>query len=155
MARSIILFGALFFTGLVAGAAFVIWIEFDPSGLSAPFYIENMQHAIHVFTFPLPAIVVLSVLFTGASTILAWCERLNFYLLAAGCFCTAVVALVTAFGNIPINNQIQTWTVTSPPPNWSDLATEWWRFQSVRTIAGLGGLMLVISAALSPQKNVG
>ena len=153
MARSIILFGALFFTGLVAGAAFVIWVEFNPSGFPPAYYIGGMQHAIRVFTIPLPSIVLLSVLFTGASTVLAWRERSNFYLLAAGCFCAVVVALVTAFGNVPINNQIRTWTVASPPPNWSDLAAEWWRFQSVRTIAALGALALVTLAALKSRKT--
>ena len=61
MTRSIILFAALFFMALVAGGAFVIWIDYDPSGMSAAFYVEKMQHAIQVFTTPLPVIVILSV----------------------------------------------------------------------------------------------
>src|ERR1041384_120252 len=155
MARKVILFGALFFSGLVAGAAFVIWIEYNPSDLAASGYTESMHHAIQVFTVPLPTIVMLSVLFTGASSVLAWRERPIFYLLAAGCFCAVVVAVVTVFGNVPINNQIKTWTVASPPSNWSDFANAWWRFQSVRTIAALAGLMLVILATLNTQKISG
>ena len=155
MARGIMLFGALFFVGIVAGAAFVIWIEYNPSGLSAANYIESMQHAIRVFTVPLPSIVVLSVLFSGVSSVLAWRERRTFYLLAACCLCMAVVALVTAFGNIPINNQIKAWAPASPPSNWSELAAEWWQLQSIRTIAALGGLALVILATLNLRRPVG
>jgi uncharacterized membrane protein len=146
--------GTLFFTGLVAGTAFVIWIEFDPSGLSGAYYTESMQHAIRVFTIPLPAIVVLSFVFSGVSSILAWRERLTFYLLIAGCLCVAIVALVTAFGNIPINNQIETWSPTSPPPNWQELAGLWWRLQTIRTTAALGGLAFVILATLSSRKPI-
>ena len=155
MARAIMLFGALFFAGLVAGAAFVIWIEYNPAGQSAANYTESMQHAIRVFTVPLPSIVVLSVLFSGVSSVLAWRERRIFYLLAAGCLCMTVVALVTAFGNIPINNQIKAWVPASPPSNWSELAAVWWRLQSIRTIAAFGGLALLILATLNLRKPAG
>src|SRR5437868_13561841 len=59
MTRRMAAFGALFFTGPVAGAAFVIWIEFNPSGSSANYYTQSMQHAIRAFTLPLPSIVLL------------------------------------------------------------------------------------------------
>jgi hypothetical protein len=83
MARSIVLFAALFFTALVAGGTFVIWIDYNPTGTSAAFYVEKMQHAIRVFSAPLPTIGILSVLFTAASAFLARRERPGFYLLVA------------------------------------------------------------------------
>jgi hypothetical protein len=46
MIRNIVLFAALFFVALVAGAAFAIWIEYNPDGMSSAFYAEKMQHAI-------------------------------------------------------------------------------------------------------------
>ena len=98
MTRSIILFAALFFMALVAGGAFVIWIDYDPSGMSAAFYVEKMQHAIQVFTTPLPVIVILSVLFSTASAFLARRERPGFYLLVAASTCALAVGLTTAFG---------------------------------------------------------
>ena len=105
MTRGIVLFTALFFTALVAGGAFVIWIDYNPTGMSATFYVEKMQHAIRAFTTPLPTIVILSVLSTAASAFLARRERPGFYLPVAASLCTLAVALITAFGNIPINNQ--------------------------------------------------
>ena len=83
MTRGIVLFTALFFTALVAGGAFVIWIDYNPTGMSATFYVEKMQHAIRVFTAPLPTIVILSVLSTAASAFLARHETPWF--LPAGC----------------------------------------------------------------------
>ena len=148
MARKLILFGALFFVALVAGAAFAIWIDYNPAGMSPAFYTEKMQHAIRVFTVPLPTVVILSVLFTIVSTFLARRERPEFYLLIVASVCIVAVALITAFGNIPINNQIKIWNVSSPPSNWGDLAQRWWWFQTVRTVAALGGLSLLITAAL-------
>jgi uncharacterized membrane protein len=148
VARRIALFAALFFVALVAGAAFAIWIDYNPSGMSAAFYAEKMQHAIRVFTIPLPTVVILGVFFTIVSTFLARHERPDFYLLIAASICIIAVALITAFGNIPINNQIITWSINSPPSNWMELGEKWWRFQTVRTIAAIAGLSFLIVAAL-------
>ena len=149
MVRKLISFGGLFFVALVAGAAFAIWIDYNPAGMSSAFYAEKMQHAIRIFTVPLPTVVILGVLFTIVSTILARRERPEFYLLIAASVCIIAVALITAFGNIPINNQIRMWNVSAPPSNWGDLAQRWWWFQTVRTIAALVGLSLLIIAALA------
>src|SRR6266487_6396768 len=140
MVRKLVLFGALFFVALMAGAAFAIWIDYNPAGMSPAFYTEKMQHAIRVFTVPLPTVVILGVLFTIVSTILARRDRPGFYLLIAASVCIIAVALITAFGNIPINNQIRMWNVTSPPSNWENFADRWWWFQTLRTIAAIGGL---------------
>ena len=148
MTRSIILFAALFFMALVAGGAFVIWIDYNPAGMSAAFYVEKMQHAIRVFTAPLPTIVISSVLFSAASAFLARHERPGFYLLVAATSCALAVALITAFGNVPINNQIRTWSIASPPSCWIELGAQWWQFQTARTIAAVCGLALLILAAL-------
>ena len=152
MIRRLTLFGALFFDALVAGAAFAIWIDYNPAGMSAAFYTEKMQHAIRVFTIPLPAVVMLAVLFTIVSTFLARGERLAFYLLIVASLCIVAVALITAWGNIPINNQIKTWSINSPPPDWAQIAQKWWWFQTLRTVSAIGGLSLVTVTALVRRK---
>ena len=146
--RNVVVFGAVLFCGLVAGGAFVIWIEYDPSGMTAGLYTASMQHAIRVFTAPLPAIVVLSIAFTAASAYLGRGERPAFRLFLAAGMCTIAVALITAFGNIPINNQIKIWDVASPPENWAEVGTRWWHFQTVRAGAAILGLSCAILAAM-------
>jgi uncharacterized membrane protein len=148
MIRRVVLFAALFFVALVAGAAFAIWIDYNPAGMSSAFYTEKMQHAIRVFTVPLPTVVILGVLFTIVSTFLARRERLDFYLLIVASVCIVAVALITAWGNIPINNQIRTWSINSPPPDWAELAQKWWWFQTLRTVSAIGGLSLLAVTAL-------
>ncbi len=152
MIRRVVLFAALFFVALVAGAAFAIWIDYNPAGMSSAFYTEKMQHAIRVFTVPLPAVVILGVFFTIVSTFLARRERLDFYLLIVASVCIVAVALITAWGNIPINNQIRTWSINSPPPDWAELAQKWWWFQTLRTLSAIGGLSLLTVTALVRRK---
>jgi uncharacterized membrane protein len=148
MARRIVLFLALFFVALTSGAAFAIWLETNPSGLSPIFYAEKMKHAIRVFTIPLNTVAILGVLFTVASTFLARRDRSSFYLLIAASICLIAGTLITAFGNVPIINQIMTWSSNSPPSNWMEVGEKWSRFQSVRTILQTAALVLVILSTL-------
>jgi uncharacterized membrane protein len=148
MIRRIALFGALFFSALLAGAAFAIWIDYNPAGMSSAFYTEKMQHAIRVFTVPLPTVVILGVLFTIVSTFLARHERFDFWFLIVASVCIVAVALITAWGNIPINNQIKTWSINAPPSDWAELAQKWWWFQTLRTLSAIGGLSLLTLTAL-------
>jgi hypothetical protein len=124
MGRQITLFGSLLFVGLTAGAAYVVWLVYDPNGMSSAFYVENMQHSIRRLTIPLPTIVVLGLLFTAVATVQARSDRAVFSLLATACLCVLAVGLITRFGNIPINNQILTWNIDSPPADWLTIAKE-------------------------------
>jgi hypothetical protein len=149
MARRIILFLTLFFVGLTSGAALVIWLDFNPSGVTPTFYAEKWQHAIRVFTVPLNTVAILSVLFTIAATFLSRRDRSGFYLLIAATVCILAATLITFFGNVPIINQIKAWSVNSPPSNWMEVAEKWQGFQTVRTILQITALALVILSTLA------
>jgi len=148
MAQKIVLFGSLLFVGLTAGAAYVVWFDYNPAGMSSTFYVQHMQHAIHALTIPLPTIVLLGLLFTAVAAFQARKEPTVLYLLAIATACVLIVGLITRLGNIPINNQILTWNMESPPADWSELAEKWWRFQTARLILQASALCLVSSAAL-------
>jgi hypothetical protein len=148
MARKFVLFLALFFLALTSGAAFVIWLDFNPSGMSPIFYAEKWQHAIRIFTVPLNTVAILGVLFTIASTFLARRDHFSFYLLTAASICVIAATLITVFGNVPIINEIKTWNANSPPSNWVEVAEKWQRFQTVRTILQTAALAFVILSTL-------
>jgi|SRR5215813_11939267 len=153
MVQKFAIFSAVLFNALVTGAAFAIWIDYNPTGMSPSFYTQKMQHAIRIFTIPLPTVVILAVVFTIASTVLARHDRSEFLALMIASICIVAVALITALGNIPINNQIKTWNISSPPVNWGDLAWRWWYFQTVRMLVAIGGLCFSIVSVLGLTRN--
>jgi len=152
MTRKIILFWSLVFVGLTAGAAYVVWFDYNPNGMSAVLYIEKMQHAIRVLTIPLPTIVLLGLLFTAVAAFQARNDRPVFYVLATATVCVLAVGVITRFGNIPINNQILTWSADSHPAKWATIAQTWWRLQTARLILQTAALCLVSSAVLIRTK---
>jgi uncharacterized membrane protein len=146
MKYRLFLFLAVFFTALAAGASFVVWIDFKPMEMSPHFYVEKMQHAIKVFTIPLPLVLILAAFFNVLSFIfLRRYKKLSFLVLAAA-FCIIAGILITVFGNVPINNQIKTWNIDSPPDNWKYIQHQWWIIHTVRTITLMAGLCLVLFA---------
>ena len=72
----------------------------------------------------------------------------RFVLLIVAVICFAAAGLITRFLNQPINAIVIRWRADAPPPDWTEMRDEWWRWHVVRTFAGLGGLSLVIAAVL-------
>ncbi len=116
------------------------------------FYVETMQHAIGVMA-PLAVVLNLGLFFTIVSAVLARHDRLSFYLLIASSICIMAAVLVTVFGNWPINNQIITWSINSPPSNWTELRDQWWRFHVARAVIVIAALSFQILASLL-RRNV-
>lgn len=52
-----------------------------------------------------------------------------------------VVLIVTLRGEVPLNQQIQTWVPGTAPANWADIRDRWLANHLVRTIAGLFGFV--------------
>jgi len=158
MTRWIVLFAAMLSVGLLAGASFAVSLYFNPAGMPAAFYVETMQHAIRAFIVPLPALLILGLFFTIISTYLARDDRGSFWLLIVTSLCLISVGLITAFGNVPINNQILTWNISSPPSDWMDLGAKWLRFHMTRTIlqiCGFGFLTLALLVRRDASKRAG
>jgi uncharacterized membrane protein len=66
-------------------------------------------------------------------------------LLAAGAGALILTSfLVTRLGNVPINQQIKVWAVTSPPADHAAILQRWEMFNNIRTAAALAAFLLVI-----------
>jgi len=147
MARRIILLVNLVWVSLMVGGTFVVYLIYNPKGMSAAFYVETMQHGIRSL-LPLAVLMFFGLFFTVTSAVLARRDRPNLYLLVATSICIIAAVLLTLLGNWPINNQIITWNANSPPSNWTELRDTWWRFHVARFVMGIIGLSCLLLATL-------
>src|SRR5437588_7637473 len=147
MARRIILLVNLVWVSLMVGGTFVVYLIYNPKGMSAAFYVETMQHGIRTL-LPLAVLMFFGMFFTITSAIFARGDRASLYLLIATGICILTGVLLTLLGNWPINNQIITWNANSPPSNWTDLRDAWWRFHVARFVVGIIGLSCLLLATL-------
>lgn len=71
-----------------------------------------------------------------------------FYLNAAALALFIVALMVTVLIEVPIVEEIVTWTMDTLPGNWQELRDRWMRFHVIRVVAGLASLILLVVAAI-------
>jgi uncharacterized membrane protein len=93
----------------------------------------------------LSALVTLVLLRQGRQTVAFW------WLLAG--FGLMVVALVvTLVVEVPIDNQIQTWTAATLPGNWRSIQSRWELWHTIRTFTSIAAVVAVTIGAVGTSR---
>jgi uncharacterized membrane protein len=67
-------------------------------------------------------------------------SKLSFYLYCLSFLLMLVTLVITVGVEVPIDNQIKTWTAQSIPSNWQSLRQKWNLFHTVRTFTSIASL---------------
>ena len=143
----------LLLLSLLVGAMFGIWAGFNPASLSAAAYVEQQQNAMRSLNTLLPVMGAVCILLEAWLAIQSKNNSRSCYLFVGALLCLVIAALVTRFGNQPINAQVVTWSPQSPPANWAQLRDAWWQWHVVRTLAGIVGLCFTQLAVLGSIRS--
>lgn len=107
-------------------------------GLNTSSFVQYQQMVHMNFVWMMPPLLLAAAL--GA---LAWLLLVRsqwrageFWLIAAALFGIVFIIVITRLVNVPINNQLMTWSASSPPPTLRELWAPWERIDVVRTIVG-------------------
>lgn len=68
----------------------------------------------------------------------------SFYLYITAFLLMVVTLIITVAVEVPIDNQISTWTADTIPGNWRSLRAEWERFHTIRTFISIGSLCFFV-----------
>ena len=81
-------------------------------------------------------------------------DRPSFYLFIVSLFLMVITLLITVGVEVPIDNQIKTWSAETLPDNWLTLREKWNRFHTFRTITSiLSFVSLAIGVVSSSSRN--
>jgi hypothetical protein len=75
------------------------------------------------------------------------------YAALVGFACFIIALLITLIVEVPIDNLIEGWTITSLPAGWQQLRDRWEWFHAIRSWVSVLGLALLLGAALSVRDN--
>ena len=103
---------------------------------------RNMAPIMTVL-MPTALLSIFPVLFLSYRT-----QPATFYLNLAGLICFIAALLVTVLVEVPIVEQIVTWTIPTLPANWQQLRDRWRAFHVLRVVAGLTGLVCLLIGAI-------
>jgi uncharacterized membrane protein len=149
MALNIVRFVLLVLMGLLVGSMFGILVGYNPATLSASAYVEQHQNAVRSLNTLFPVIGGICIALTAVLAAGSGANRRVRYLLVAAVLLMLVAALVTRFGNQPINAVVMTWSTQVQPAHWEQLRDQWWQWHVVRTIAAFLAFSSVVVAVLS------
>lgn len=137
---------------LVTGVFWGTWFSLSRTmhNLSPEIFItigkEIMNNVAVAMSIIMPASIAgLLVLLAGS-----WKTRAVYFY----CILTALILFVTALIitlaiEVPIDNQIRTWTATTVPANWEDIRDRWELYHTIRTFLTLACVSFFITAILN------
>jgi uncharacterized membrane protein len=152
MALTVTRFVLLLLLSLLVGTMFGIWVGYNPASLAATSYVEQQQNAIRAFNTLLPVIGAICILLTAGLAFRSGSDTRVRNLHIAAAICMVVAAVVTRFGNQPINAVVMTWSAQAPAENWMQLRDAWWEWHIVRSVAGIGALALTLLAVITAKR---
>ena len=93
----------------------------------------------------LSALVTLGLLWRGRAAAFWWLLT-GFLLMVAALVITLVV-------EVPIDNQIETWTVATLPGDWRSIQSRWELFHTIRTFLAIAAVVAVTISAVAERPN--
>lgn len=129
--------------GLLAGALFGSWTGYNPAQLSLVAYVEQQQNAIRSLNTLMPVLGLITILLTIVAAFYQKRDKRVFIALLFAAGLLLISALVTKFGNQPINSIVMTWTTSDYPPDWQDYRDRWWMLHVVRSGASVLAFLLI------------
>jgi uncharacterized membrane protein len=157
MKSKLINFIALFLLMLVTGVFWGTWLTLTRSieTFSAAEFIHIGKTIFANVASPMRILVPSCILFMVLS---AWLgperKSLTFYLSVTACFLIVLALLITLLVEVPIDNQIKTWSPSTVPTSWQAIRNRWQWFHTARTFISMATFASLTLAILFSKEKV-
>lgn len=112
--------------------------------LNASSFVEYQQTVHVTYVRMMPPLVVAAIL-TAIGWLflvrLQWRDA-EFWLIAASICGIIFIAVLTRAVNVPLNDQLMTWSIAAPPANLKELWAPWERVDAIRTVVAVVAFVL-------------
>ena len=139
----VVRFIAVLATGLLAGIFFGdrMGASFARPKLSPSSFVtfQQVQH-VH-FARMMPVLLGIAILTSVAWMVSIWpgIGTASFIFLALGTLAFVFIGVLTRSVNVPINNQLMTWSAASPPADVMKIWARWEQVHTLRTVVAVFG----------------
>jgi uncharacterized membrane protein len=142
---------SILLSALVGGMFWGPWVGLSRSMATfrPEVFLAIGHRMINNFGVAMPIVMPAALLSTVPVMLLSYGGRpKTFYPTLAGFGLFLIALPVTVLIEVPIVNQIKTWTATTLPGNWQQLRDRWERFHVVRVVAAVAGLAFLVAGAI-------
>src|SRR5215831_16820307 len=148
-------FVSIFLWALVAGVFWGPWLGLSRSisSFSPEAFLAIGKTMIGNLAPVMPFLMIAAMASMLPVLIIFYRQRSDMFMLTLVSFALVITALmITLLVEVPIDNQIKMWTVNSLPGDWRQIRDRWETFHVLRTSASVGGLALMLAAALFSRR---
>ena len=147
MKLKVVEFFAVMLATLVMGVFWGTWFTLTRSihNFSAGEFIHIGKTIIANVALPMSIIMPATLLLMIVATWLSRrVNRYSSYLYLLSFLLMVVTLIITVAIEVPIDNQIKTWTEASVPSNWESLRHTWDQFHTLRTFTSIASVALFL-----------
>jgi uncharacterized membrane protein len=156
MQRKLIQFIILLLLMLITGLFWGTWFSLSRTieTFSASEFIHIGKTIIKNVANPMRVIMPLCILLMAVSLWLYPEKRsVTFYLIVTSFVLLIVTLIITVGIEVPIDNQIKTWSPETVPSDWTAIRDRWQFFHTMRTFTSLASLGLFSAASFETFKK--
>jgi len=143
---------------LVAGVMWGTWLSLGRTMTSydASTFLADGKHMISNLATVMAVLMVSAAVVGLLVVVLLFRRRSNAggWLALIGLLLMLAVVAITLAVEVPIDNQIKTWTVDTLPADWQDIRARWAAFHTLRTFLSLAAVAAGVGAALTGAVKV-
>ncbi len=130
LAALVATFGVGLLAGVMAGTGLA---QFSAKALPADAWVMRFQLEDMLFAKTMPPLMLSTLLALIAASALS--RGTSRWAFASSAALIIVVLVVTVGFEVPLNKQIQSWSVAAPPPDWQQTRDFWIQRHLLRTVA--------------------
>ena len=150
---------AILCSGLMAGLLFGDWLgpSFARSAMNASSFVQFQQivHINYLRTLPALSTVAVAAPILWLVTLRARRDSAEFKVLLGATVALVIGYTITLVFNVPINNQLETWNVATPPANAREIWGQWEKAHVIRTIFWVVGFFIeIVALVVSASQNL-
>jgi hypothetical protein len=148
--------GAIACAGVLAGIylGYGAGPQYALQAMSASNFVQFQQivHVHYVTFMPLLVVAALLAAVVWLLMIRSQWRSPEFWLIGLSAAGIALIAILTRAVNVPLNNELMTWSISAPPP---DLRTLWAPWESVNTARAILAVAVLILEAIALNLQTG
>jgi len=140
---------------LITGVFWGTWFSLSRTMHNLPpeIFIAIGKEIMKNVAVPMSIIMPASLMGLAMLLIWSWKEQSIYFFCILATFVLFIGALlITVTIEVPIDNQIKTWSVSSMPMDWESIRDRWEWFHTMRTWIALAGVTFFMIALISKSK---
>ena len=139
---------------LITGVFWGTWFSLSRTmfELSPEIFITIGKQIIKNVAAPMSIIMPASIISLLILLIVSWKRKsVYFYCIFITLILFIIALIITVAVEVPIDNQIKTWTAGTVPSDWQSIRDHWQFYHTVRTFVSLTGVACFISALMNRE----